>query len=560
MAVMWPHRLLTEITANPLRAAEVAIYEALAATLPDPWVVWYSRPWLGLTHTGAERDGEADFVIASPLTGFLTLEVKGGAINFDAGTGAWASEDRYGIVHSIKDPIQQAQSSKHVLLAKLKEDPAWTGQWLRMRHGVVFPHADVPSRAVNAAAPREIFCDRAQVKDLAAWVVARLGEPDRAEREVPLGAAGIRLLENVLSRTIELSMPMAAVIDDDERTFRQLTPRQYHVIRLLAEEPRAGIPGAAGTGKTVLAIEKARLSASERKRTLFTCLNRPLADWVRSVLDPHGVDVMTFHELCGTAAQRAGVLVDRNAPDIEIFNDLLPAALADACGHRDWTGYDTIIVDEGQDFMSHWWPALDAALADQGASHFYVFYDDNQNVYSGARGIPADAQLRRYPLTQNMRNTKRIHAAASRHYAGAPCQAVGPEGVEVHWIRAADERAMERALVRLVRRLTGTEGVAPEEIGLIVPEEEHTPVCTSACKTAGVDASSLDSQASGRITVDTIRRFKGLERPVIIVAAFEAVLKEPELAYVAMSRARAALFVVGSEPAEAFLKAGTDGR
>jgi hypothetical protein len=272
------------------------------------------------------------------------------------------------------------------------------------------------------------------------------------------------------------------------------------------------------------------------------------------VLQPHGTDVMTFHELCGSAAQRTGVLIDQDATQQKRFDDLLPAALADACASRHWTGYDTIIVDEGQDFMSHWWPALDAARAG-AASHFYVFYDDNQNVYGGARGLPADIQARRYPLSLNMRNTKRIHSAASRHYAGSPVQAVGPEGVDVHWISAPCRSALEREMLRLVRRLAQTEGVAAEETAVLCVSDADIAPVMSVCSEAGIEGASLDGAGAGRMTVDTIRRFKGLERPVIIIAADDAIRSSPELVYVAMSRARTALFVIGSEAAQKVLKA-----
>ena len=49
------------------------------------------------------------------------------------------------------------------------------------------------------------------------------------------------------------------------------------------------------------------------------------------------------------------------------------------------------------------------------------------------------------------------------------------------------------------------------------------------------------------VTLETIRRFKGLERPVVIVAATRELADEPELAYVATSRARTHLVLVGEQ-------------
>jgi len=45
----------------------------------------------------------------------------------------------------------------------------------------------------------------------------------------------------------------------------------------LAAHNRAAIEGAAGTGKTVLAMEKARRLATTGRRVLLLCFNSPLA-------------------------------------------------------------------------------------------------------------------------------------------------------------------------------------------------------------------------------------------------------------------------------------------
>jgi hypothetical protein len=82
-ARMWPRSLPREVLENPLRAAEIKVYNRLSEVLDESFTVFYSRPWLGLTLSGAERDGECDFVIAHAEFGILTIEVKGGAIAYD---------------------------------------------------------------------------------------------------------------------------------------------------------------------------------------------------------------------------------------------------------------------------------------------------------------------------------------------------------------------------------------------------------------------------------------------------------------------------------------------
>lgn len=55
------------------------------------------------------------------------------------------------------------------------------------------------------------------------------------------------------------------------------------------------------------------------------------------------------------------------------------------------------------------------------------------------------------------------------------------------------------------------------------------------------------TQESGKVVFDSIRRFKGLERPVIILVELEDVLGHEDLLYVGITRANAHLVVVGDE-------------
>ena len=65
--------------------------------------MFHSLTW----HDG--RDGECDFIIFNELKGFISLEVKGGRIDFDGYT--WRSIDGEGKDRIIKNPVEQARNS-----------------------------------------------------------------------------------------------------------------------------------------------------------------------------------------------------------------------------------------------------------------------------------------------------------------------------------------------------------------------------------------------------------------------------------------------------------------
>lgn len=154
-ARMWPKTMPKQVRDDPQRKAEVQVYDALEAALGPEWTVYYSRPWLGLTPYGEEKDGEADFVVVHPQRGLLVIEVKGGGIFWDPATDVWISQDRNDIRHVIKNPVKQARTSKHVLLDKAKEMNIWPkGRFIRTAHGVIFSDCPTPPGNLGADMPR----------------------------------------------------------------------------------------------------------------------------------------------------------------------------------------------------------------------------------------------------------------------------------------------------------------------------------------------------------------------------------------------------------------------
>ena len=115
----------------------------------------------------------------------------------------------------------------------------------------------------------------------------------------------------------------------------RLTKEQHHVLRELARVRRAEIRGGAGTGKTMLAIEKARQLVREGFNTLLVCFNQPLERMLAEAMEdlaPTGrIRVSTFHQLCEDLGRQAGTLPVRSKPiPGEWWTETLPAALLGA--------------------------------------------------------------------------------------------------------------------------------------------------------------------------------------------------------------------------------------
>lgn len=549
-ARMIPAMLPPEVRADPKRSAETSVYDQLAA---DPFldgaVIFYSCEWVGLDGN-LLRDGEADFVIAHPKIGFLVLEVKGGRVRRSVADGKWTTIDREDRVFEIENPVRQAMKSKKIILNALMKRWPGTAPWLTARHGVILPHCSRPANAaqMGAAAPLEIFAFQEDMPTLGARLLPMMvWRPDGSQETLGnLGSTGIALLEDFYGRDIDFSPRLVSMIAECEATIETLTETQGRYLDFLGTTRTALIEGGAGTGKTVLAAERARRAAREGRRVLMLCFNKPLAVALRRELCGSPASVATFHEFCSRMCLASGIDLEAERIGCEeqrFWNERLPEMLTDIGLDDPPELYDDLIIDEGQDFKAAWTEALKLFLAPEAS--LYVFRDDFQNIYGGA---DASAAVDTTPLelSENVRNTQHIFAAGNRFRIGREQRCLGPKGVPVSWVPSTPDRTA-RAVEREVSRLLTAEGVAPCDIAVLCGCGADASILRAAPLLAGRPWAPADEPADDRIILDSIMRFKGLDRPVVVLCEIDAA--NAEIAYVGLTRAKSHLVVVGSEHA-----------
>jgi hypothetical protein len=550
-------------------SAEYEVWEALADELPDDYTVFHRIQWLDRPAAGTPRDGECDLLVAHPERGMLVIEVKGGRIAVDPATGGWKSVDRHGAVHPIDNPFAQANESKHVLRRKLESVPWWRGRPIPIGHAVALPHCSRSGTPI-ADGSMDITLDAADLTR-AREAIERVFAFWRLRTDAHWRHNGIAALERLFVHRDFARVPLGIQMRRQEPEFLRLTREQAGILDVLRQQRRAAISGCAGSGKTMLAVEKARRLADEGFRVLVTCFNRALADFIRAQLPPPQqsraragvaggrgqmdlfggtrVDVESFHALAAAWARRAGVPLPEAHDEDErrhLFDAVLPEALVRA-SERLADRYDAVIVDEGQDFHEDWWVALQTLLRDPDHGILYVFYDDNQSLYT--RGAALPIQTPPYVLTRNCRNTREIHRWVGRFYRGAAePEPAGPEGRTPVVMTYRDERELRQHVRRALHQLVAEEKVSERDLVVLTPHGRTRSALWRDPQFGNLRLTDAWPPAPNHVQWSTVHAFKGLERPVVLLAEITREHWAPqELLYVGGSRARSHLVVIEHE-------------
>jgi Nuclease-related domain/AAA domain/UvrD-like helicase C-terminal domain len=553
--------------------AEQLVHDRLRAALPPDYRLFSNVAWLEKTadHRGLS-DGEADLVLAHPDRGFLVFEVKAGEIARDAHGRWWAGQ------RELKPtPFDQANRSLNALLRKLADLPDAPPQFRPIAgHAVALPDVDIASagrrlRLMGPDIEPDLLFDHAKLRpdDPARTRAAverafDLWTGDSADRRAP-GKEGVHLLEEILETPVTLRSLLRSEIGEGEREVVALTDHQIGVLKRLQRNRRMAVVGAAGTGKTMLAAEKARRLASEGFETLLVCFNQPLVrllaeETAEAVARTKRLTVSTFHQLCEDLGREAKTLPKKPSPvPSEWFSETLPRALDEAIeelGPR----FNAIVIDEGQDFDAEWLASLEELLFEPEDDVLYVFHDPAQAIYRD--DVVESLKLTPFDLDENCRNPGPIHDFAMGHAPDAPAaDALREDGRAVEVIEAEPGAATLDALRLVLHRLRVDEGVRPWEVAVLVGGRlEESGVwkertfgnevlwngqVDDAGKTIGLAAGAVPPQPDDAILCDSIRRFKGLEKPVIVLVELKVDDTRLErLLYIGASRARQHLVVI----------------
>ena len=556
-----------------LSSAERRVFDLLA-TDPDTsgWTVFHS---LGLARRAAGPYGEIDFVVIVPGEGIICLEIKGGRVSCE--NGIWRTLDRHeNLVLLKKSPFMQARESMFALRSSIVDHfgKGSAESYCPTGLAVVFP--DVSCPPITPEFERSDVIDSEDLRrpiseSIIRVVHSRLRElQPRSSGRYPTSPQ-CKAIQTYLRPDFDLVVAKSVSLDRTEAKQMSLTEEQYDRLDELEDNSRCLFEGAAGTGKTLLALEYARRANRSGARVLFVCFNRLLGAWLKKQTEDTQIVTGTWHEILKR------IIVDSNVGEeflvheqqalgdndlVTLFEELYPFYGEIALEEMP-TRFDVLVMDEGQDLFNQATLDLINRVIRGGLAggKWGIFGDfTRQALYSSSSAPVEDLSsysehFVRAKLTLNCRNTRRIaeNTAIIGGFDTPPFKLGKEAGMPVehrYWRTASD---LLKTLTKTIHRL-GSDGVPVEDIMILSPRRlENSALATveRICDVPLVDCSRSLDTTQRCIKFSTIHSFKGLESRAVIIIDIEEVDDDwsQSLLYVGMSRARALLILMIHEKA-----------
>lgn len=542
---------------------EVQLFHLFAKSAgTESWIVLHS---LDLPQHVRNLEGEIDFLILVPGGAAICLEVKSHKRVRRESNGLWRLGND---APDARGPFKQSAEAMWSIHSSIKARALLTG--VPLVSAVAFPLCEfdqppteweawqvfdenaLSKYGVVGVATRIVNGARSKFANNAAWFHPSANEPTSEQ------CASIARL---LRPSFEFNRSPKARKNANNAEMLRYTEEQFAALDAVCDNDRVIFTGAAGTGKTLLAIEAARLAVADGKRTLLTCYNRLLAGWIQQQASPLGpaAEIGTLHSVMLAIT---GLNVPPEADDT-FWSHQLPSETIGilVAGHPMARSFDLAVVDEAQDLCSpQYLDVLDQLLKgglEQGKVMMFGDFD-RQAIYTGedARDFATSRSFwSKHNLTENCRNRPRVgHLAGAISGPGRPYRKFRrpDDGVDFDIDTWSTLEEQTRKLAERIDKLR----VDGQQLGDIVI---LSPLTSGAASTLGSPhrewLSPAGDNRAGRIRYSTIHAFKGLEATAVIVTDLQGftTLQQRQLVYVAASRATERLVLSVHEAAAADL-------
>ena len=556
------------------RNPEGIVFEKLKnAQGTEGWTVFHS---VRLPGKQPNPYTEIDFIVVVPRKGIICLEVKGGRrILWE--DGKWYREDLNGKKPLHKNPFDQVEQATRTLRENLNEkfmSKGFPELQCVVGHMVVFPQAECPE---SPRFKRWQVIDRDNIENIDLSITKGMRkECDRLKKTEHMSSEErkriLDFLELYFNSDRAVKKNENIWIKESEDELLKLTQKQYHALDMLKCNERCLFLGAAGTGKTMLAVKSAFNASQDGKNVLLVCYNNLLSQWLVEQTEEHKTIVAgTLHKVVKDLIEKTKCR-DKFLEEIKyeddkdkLFNETYLDYGVQALEELGEPPFDLIVMDEAQDlvFQENVMSFLEYAVHGGLQNGHWAFFGDfsHQNIYSDKQNKLKDPSvvLKSYcehfatypPLMENCRNTKNIakDTYLLSELEDPPSMLYKEDdGLEVDYNYWSGFKELTDKLEKKIKHLNQQEGVSLENI--VILSSDRLLDCVKKIRGFSLEDVSRNLNAGRRkkiVKYSTIHSFKGLESSVIIVVAGrEEVFGDhsQSLLYVSMSRAKSLLIMM----------------
>ena len=377
---------------------------------------------------------------------------------------------------------------------------------------------------------------------------------------------------------VHLSTPLNEQISHSyNQIVKYHTPKQLEILKESC--PQHWITGPAGSGKTVLLVDKVAdlakdiTEAGRDERILVLVYNKPLREFLRQILKPFGhvIDVMTYDSFL---SQNFFSVADLNHEErcnaVESVFVKLKARPPPKAKQ-----YQHIFVDEGQDLYGVHWPELLQLCHSQpdynrdDVFYFWVMYDSNQHVQpSGKQNLPVWYLRNACRLTRVLRNTESVFSLSRKYFSSVHQRnneiKLGHTevGLTVRWVNklTSDKTNGPLILGEEIERILHQK-VQSKDIVVLTRRKIERDKLIGSLTSYGMSCQNAEESITtgeDKVIVDSIRRFKGLESKVVILFdpkyCVDPDNQARELMYIAVSRCLCYLVILSTKDGCKWLK------
>ena len=478
-------------------------------------------------------ESETDFLIFHPKKGVICIEAKAGHVEYHDGQWFYAS----GLPMHNEGPFRQASQNKWKLTKYIRDNGyADLLNKCKFLHAVWFPSItknDLNSIALPPDCDKAIVMTKEALTDAKQYVdsIFAIELPNKIETTMSTREADI-FLKKILCPSCYVFPSKSFDSDIKKIVFHRLLAEQINVLNFLEDQRSAAINGAAGTGKTVIAVEKAKREARKGDKVLFLCYNSMLKDDLSEKNDEPNIDYFTID---GLACKMCNTSVADYARFTSVLEDYYLAGNFP---------YKHVVIDEGQDFgkesieESNFLKIIYDCITERDKNgSFFIFYDKLQNVQADKLPgyiVDADSKITLY---KNCRNTENIAITSLK-----PISVRNPELMEnavkgvpaKMYFCSSSDKAIEQVNTSIDALLA--EGI--KDITILTCKTEKESVLSNL---------TSNGKFRNKYLFTTYRKFKGLESDaVILVDVDDTTFNKDNVMtyYVGTSRAKLRLEII----------------